>query len=286
MENLGNKLYGLITLAQANLFEQSELAQLTYGAFDIAARAWNESQDDTITVHFPVGWRADNQPMNGTRTYRKNELLGRYQFLAFNQLPLNGIIRIVTIIDALLGDLVRAVVLKYPQKLGSKNKIAMEIVLQATTIDDVHLRATDILLNELSYKSPSEFAEEVESLLSLKLLECPAFHKYVEVKATRDIYIHNRGVANDTYVRKAGTHVRVRPGMLLPVDTQYFLQSYEGCLQLTEWLEKELDDHWHSSDREAASKRQMQLDLVPPPAALPSKPLAELPPPTPENPTG
>jgi hypothetical protein len=285
MENLGNTLYALINIARANLFEQSELAELTYGAFEIAAGALNASADETITITFPVGWHANNEPMSGSNTYQKHELLSRYQFLAWNQLPLNGVIRIVTIIDALLSDLVRAVVMKYPHKLGSQSKIAMEIVLQATTIADVHLRATDILLNELSYKSPRDFAGEVESLLSLNLLECPAFHKYVEVKATRDIYIHNRGVANDTYVRKAGTHVRVQPGMVLPVNLLYFFQSYEVCLQLTEWLEKELDDRWCSSDREA-NKLQMKLNLVPQPTSLPTEPLAELPAPTEEVPPG
>ena len=67
-------------------------------------------------------------------------------------------------------------------------------------------------------------------------------------------------------------------------NSAVFFQSYEVCLRLTEWLEKELDDRWHSSDREA-SQRQPKLNLNPPPAALPSGPIAELPPPTMENPT-
>jgi hypothetical protein len=136
-------------------------------------------------------------------------------------------------------------------------------VLKATTLQEIHLQATDALLNELSYKSPSEFADALQGLLSINLLECPAFHKYVEIKATRDIFIHNRGIANDIYMRKAGSHARVKTGVVLPIDLQYFLESYEICLQVTEWLEKELHAHWHSSQFENKHK-QLEMSLLPP----------------------
>jgi hypothetical protein len=126
----------------------------------------------------------------------------------------------------------------------------------------VHLRATDALLNELGYKSPAEFAESLQHLLSVNLLECPAFHRYMEVKATRDIHIHNRGVANDVYLRKAGSHARVRSGTSLPADIQYFLESYECCLQVADWLEGELHSRWHSSECEDRRAPQPELPLA------------------------
>jgi hypothetical protein len=88
------------------------------------------------------------------------------------------------------------------------------------------------LLNELSYKAPGEFAESMQTLISVNLLECPAFHRYMEIKATRDIFVRNRGIANDIYLRKAGSHARVKVGMVLSADIQYFLESYEHCLQV------------------------------------------------------
>src|SRR5262249_6245349 len=145
--------------------------ELTYGAFNIAVATLQQSSEETITVSYPVGWRADNQPISGHRSYKKDELIGRYQFLAFQQLALNGLIQIVTITEALFLDVIRAVVLKFPQKLGAKRTVPMQMVLEATSIDDVHVRATDAFVNELSYKSPLEFAEAVEGLLSVNLLE-------------------------------------------------------------------------------------------------------------------
>lgn len=246
-ENLGNQLNRIISDAKSALFNQGELAQLSYGALDIAASKMQDVEQEDIEITFPVGWRPDKQPINSTRKYRKDELLARYQFLAFHQLAVNGLVQLVTIIEAMLGDIIRTIVLKYPQKLGSKRTITLQAVLEAKSIEELHLRATDALLHDLSYKSPSEFAEAAQTLLSINLLECPAFHKYMEIKASRDIFIHNRGIANEIYVRKAGSHVRVQPGMLLPADTVYFLESYEACLQVNEWLELRLHEHWHSS---------------------------------------
>jgi hypothetical protein len=191
MENFGNKLYRLVTNARGELFQQGEVAQLTYGAFTTASQNLSTSQEEEHVLTYPIGLRPDNQPLSGTRTYTKGELLQRYQHLASHQLAVDGLIQLVTIVEALLSDIVRAVILRYPQKLGSKRTIPMQVVLEATSIEDVHLRAADIFLNELAYKSPDEFAESMKSLLSLNFRECPAFHRYLEVKATRDIYIQH-----------------------------------------------------------------------------------------------
>lgn len=267
--NLGDQLYRIIGFAKASLFEQGELAQLTYGAFDIAVRNVQDLKQNEIELKYPVGYLPNRVPIEGTLKYQKEELLNRYKFLAFHQLSVNGLIKLVAIVEAMLGDIVRAVAVRYPEKLGGKRSVPLQVVLRATSMEDIHLQATDSLLNELSYKSPAEFAEALISLISINLMECPPFHKYIEIKATRDIHVHNRGVANDTYLRKAGTHSRVKAGTALPVDTQYFLESYEVCLQVSEWLEEHLHNIWHSSELEDYKTKQMQIPL---------SPLSEIPP--------
>lgn len=244
------------------MFDQGELAQLTYGAFDIAVRSMQEMQQEEIEVSFPVGYKPDRTVIPSSRVYRKDQLLSKYQFLAFHQLTINSLVQLVTIVETMFGDVVRAIVVRYPQKLGGKRNISIQTVLESTSLEEVHLRATDALLNELAYRSPIEFAESMHQLLSVNLLECPAFHRYMEIKATRDIFIHNRGIANDVYVRKAGTHARVNSGKGLPADIQYFLESYEHCLQVADWLEIELHSHWHSSDYEDRENPQIELSIA------------------------
>lgn len=262
--NLGNQLNQIVASATYTMFDQGEFAQLTYGAFDIAARSMQDMQQEEIEVTFPIGYKPDRTAISSTRTYRKEQLLSKYQFLAFNQLSVNAVVQLVTIVETMLGDVVRAVVVRYPQKLGAKRNLSIQAVLESTSLEEIHLRATDTLLNELAYKSPAEFAESFQQLLSVNLLECPAFHRYMEVKATRDIFIHNRGIANDVYVRKAGSHARANSGMGLPADIQYFLESYEHCLQVADWLKVELHSHWHSSEYEDRKNPQIELPIAAP----------------------
>lgn len=246
------------------MFDQGELAQLTYGAFDIAARNMQSMEQEEIEVTFPIGYKPDKTTIPSTRIYRKEQLLAKYQHLAFHQLTVNALIHLVTLVETMLGDVIRAIVARYPQKLGGKRTLSLQSVLEATSLEEVHLRATDALLNELSYKSPAEFAESMEQLFSINLLECPAFHHYIEIKATRDIFVHNRGIANDVYARKAGSHARVKSGMALPADLQYFLESYEHCLQIADWLEEQLHSRWHSSEYEEKQQPQLKIPLVDP----------------------
>jgi hypothetical protein len=248
--NIGNVLNRIAQSAITSLFSQGEIAQLTYSALTAATQRIEGSSDSQITISYPVGYRADKTTIQGSHVYLKEELLQKHNHLAQDLLPLNGLLQIVTTVEALLSDSVRAVVTKYPKKLGQKRTISLQMVLESKSLEEIHSRATDEFLNELSYKSPREFAENFEQLLSINLLECPAFHKYMEVKASRDIHIHNRGVANETYCRKSGTHARVDSGKALPVTVPYFLESYEYSLQLNEWLEVAFHEHWHSSEYE------------------------------------
>lgn len=261
LPNLGNQLNQLVAGARVALFAQGELAQLAYSAFDVAASNIQQATEERITIQYPIGYNADRTPLLSSQEYGKSELINRYGYLAFHQLSVNGIVQLVTVMEALFGDLTRTIVIRYPQKLGAKRSIKLQQVLEATTLEELHLRATDSLLNELAYKSPKEFAEAFGELASVNLLECPAYHRFAEVKATRDIHIHNRGISNDVYAIKAGSHARAKPGSQLPVDSAYFLEGYETCIQVTEWLEAQLHDKWHSSELEERHRHQLEMKL-------------------------
>ena len=203
----------------------------------------------------------DKTAIPGERTYTRSDLLTQYQLLAVRQLSINGLSQLVSVVEAMLEDVIRFVVVRHPKKLGSKKQISLQAILEAATLEEIHSRAVDALLNELAYEAPSEFAKAFESLIGVKLLECPAFHRYIELKASRDVFIHNRGIANAIYKRKSGSHARVNVGANMPCDTSYFLESYEACLQLSEWLESELHEIWPSTELEQRKTAQFELQL-------------------------
>ena len=53
----------------------------------------------------------------------------------------------------------------------------------------------------------------------------PDMARLAELKATRDIIAHNAGIANSTYLRKAGTLARAQLGERLKIDRPY---TYEA----------------------------------------------------------
>ena len=261
MKTFGDKLNERVFTTRNLLFVQGETSELTYQAFKYSEKLVTDSENEIITVTYPIGFRPDNTPMNATSEYKKEDLVNRYKFLVLNQLPINGIYQLVMLIEALLVDLLRMTMTEFPGKISNKKKVDAEIILECNSIEEIKLYLINSILNELVYKSPKDFSEEFEKYTGVNLLEKPAFHHYIELKATRDIYIHNLGVANEIYITKADRMARVKAGQFLPVTIQYFLQSYEYCLQVTEILEEELDKIWPSSEyriRKEENKTQLE----------------------------
>jgi hypothetical protein len=261
METFGNRLNQLIQNAKSALFLQGEMAQLTYLSFEKNVE-WITALEDgkTIPISYPLGFRADNTAiMSSPREYSKQELIDWYAHLGLNKLPIDSIFQLVTIMETLLNDVLKSILIEYPNKIPSKKQINVKSVLSSTSIEQIKLTIVDEILNKIAYKSPKEYAEEFDSYAGVNLLESPVFHKYIELKATRDIHIHNSGIANDIYLNKAGVSARVKNGQYLPVTIQYFLSSYEQCLQLNEVLETELDKIWPSEEFRERKENNQQL---------------------------
>jgi hypothetical protein len=259
---VGDKINRALMFAQTSMFRIAEQSQLTFLAYELAAQEINAPDGpETKTISYPIGLRADRTAIPSERTYTRDDLLQQYRLLAVHQLSVNGLSQLVSVVEAMLEDTLRIVLRKFPKKLGAQKQIDLQLVLEASSIEEVHSKAIDALLNESSYKSPRDFAKSFESFTGVNLLESPAFHRYIEVKATRDVFIHNRGVANQVYLRKSGSHARATMGSKVPCEIGYFLESYEACLQLTEWLESGLNGVWPSSDFETRRTSQMEMPL-------------------------
>lgn len=250
METFGNKLNNLLKESKRLLFLQGEMAQLTYISFEKNVEWINQLEEGaTIPISYPLGYRADNTPiMSDPKNYTKDELTERYSFLGLNKLPIDSIFQLTTIMETLLNDILKMILIEYPNKIPSKKQIDINCVLNSSSIEQAKLYIVESILNEIAYKSPRDYAAEFDKYTGVNLLESPVFHKYIELKATRDIHIHNSGQANEIYTTKAGVLSRVKSGKYLPVDIQYFLMSYEHCLQLNEVLEDELDKIWPSEN--------------------------------------
>ncbi len=258
-DSIGNRLNNICWKSRIDLFNQAEGAEITYSAYKFQADNIKQSDEENITVTFPVRYTPSRETIDSTHTYTKENFLARIEELGHVQLATNSLMQILTITEAALGDIVIEIIKAFPKKAGGKRSLTVSQILETTSLEELHTRIASAFLNDLSYKSPADFAKEIENIISMNLLECPAYHWYIEAKATRDVYVHNRGYSNDVYFNKAGAHSRVQQsGEKLPVDLRYFLEVYEHCLQLIEWIEANLHEKWHSSLYEEYQRKKQE----------------------------
>jgi len=76
-------------------------------------------------------------------------------------------------------------------------------------------------LVSLFYAAPSLQMEYLQAVTGVKL-DGHIVAQWIEIKATRDTIVHNSGVSNAIYVRKAGALARAKDGDSLPMTDEYF----------------------------------------------------------------
>ena len=101
--------------------------------------------------------------------------------------------------------------------LSDASEVDLAVILEAEDLDDLRDEIVSNQIHSAFYASPTKYFKYIESTLSISL---PVSSKaaYSEVKPTRDIYVHNGGIANRLYIQKAGALARAEDGDLLPLD--------------------------------------------------------------------
>lgn len=117
----------------------------------------------------------------------------------------------------------------HPEKLkaggtGAEDSISLDDLLASTGIEDLLSKLANKRLMSIFYQSPEKYFQQLEKLLSVELEE-KLKDKYIEAKATRDILVHNEGIANDLYLKRAKKNARAARGEVIPLDKKYFEQT-------------------------------------------------------------
>jgi hypothetical protein len=109
---------------------------------------------------------------------------------------------LISAIELYFQEILKSVISENPKKIGS-TLFKLSEILDSSSTDELLTKAIDDYLNKLMYKKPLEYPEELTSTLSIdaKTLEV-YWPDFVEVKARRDLGVHNSWVCNATYLRK------------------------------------------------------------------------------------
>ena len=181
-----------------------------------------------ITLEPPLG--EGNSPVlqseqTGTVT-TEAELAGRAREYIKQQLPEATFQQFISIFEAFFVDFMRCWLLAHPESL-SKKQVDFKTVLELPDKDAITGFVVDKELNEIAYKSPASWFEYMEEKLKLGLPTRDEIGRFSETKASRDVLVHNRGIANKIYESKAGALARYKAEERIEISGDYHGNTWQ-----------------------------------------------------------
>ena len=161
----------------------------------------------------------------GTRV-DEQVLLGRAQLYISDYLMSSTFQHFVSLFEDFFFELLRYWLAAYPGSL-SRKQVEFGVILRAPDKATLVLAVVDKELNDLKYERVADWFAYLDRLVKLGLPTAAEIEKLAEIKASRDILVHNKGITNATYVSKAGSQARYRDGERLKVPEPYHRDSWE-----------------------------------------------------------
>ena len=134
----------------------------------------------------------------------------------------------VALFEDFVFELLRLWLSSYPGGIPKKDKKQVNLAMVIDAPDRVALLQTfiDRELNELKYERPTAWFRYLNDRVKLGCPTDEQVEHLAEIKASRDILAHNRGVVNQTYLDKAGKLARYSLGQRLEIPEPYLNDSW------------------------------------------------------------
>jgi hypothetical protein len=152
--------------------------------------------------------------------------------LAEKELYENLLVTNVSKFESYIFQTLKEVIEVYPDKLSINiqgisplKNVPIEVVMNSESHTDIINYLIREKLTAISYAKPIEYLKFIEQALSVKLENNQCFSDYIEMKATRDLIVHNSGIINDVYINKVGGQKRGELGQQINVNREYFDNS-------------------------------------------------------------
>lgn len=131
----------------------------------------------------------------------------------------------VGILERFLFGLIRTWLIAFPENLAAK-QLQFRTVLDAADRDEIIAAVAEKEVLGLAYQRIADWFAYLNKLVSL---ECPnrdQIERLAEIKASRDVLVHNRGIANAIYVAKSLGRARFADGEFLELPADYHRESW------------------------------------------------------------
>lgn len=132
----------------------------------------------------------------------------------------------VSLFEHFVFDFLRTWLVQYPKSL-ERSQLDFRIVLEAADKADIILAVVDKKLVKLAYDRVERWFKYLEDVAKLGCPNQSQIEQLAEIKASRDILVHNNGIANSVYVEKSMGRARFDEGEKLEISEQYHRESWQ-----------------------------------------------------------
>ena len=183
-------------------------------------RLVEELADQGQVVEFPL-------PRSGT-TMTAADMARRAEGYVGRYLNESVFQHLVALFEDFVFELIRLWLSAYPGGIPNKDnkKIDLAAVIDAPDRAAILQVVIDRELNTLKYERPTAWFRYLNDRVKLGCPTDEQIERVAEIKASRDILAHNRGVVNETYVDKAGKHARYKFGQRLEIPEPYLHETW------------------------------------------------------------
>ena len=157
--------------------------------------------------------------VTGTATTHA-DLAGKAERYVAEQLAEATFQQFISIFENYFFDFLRLWLIAYPQSLIGR-KVDFKAVLDAPDKEAITLLVVNKELNEISYDRPAGWFAYLEDRAKLGCPTPDEIERIAEAKASRDVLVHNRRIANKTYELKAGKLARCHDGQRIDIPEDY-----------------------------------------------------------------
>lgn len=140
--------------------------------------------------------------------------------------------------ETILVDFLKIILINYPGKIGDYAISIKNLVNHSK--EEVIENVINEYLNKLMYESPKEYFNKIFDIFSINPIDNETIQKFIEIKARRDIGIHNNWLTNSVYLKKTDRLFFKKENVLAIPDEKYLEYAYDIMNTLISYIHDEL----------------------------------------------
>ena len=137
----------------------------------------------------------------------------------------------VSLFERFMFDFLRVWLTEHPHSLSGK-ELRFQTVLDAANKGEIVAAVVQQKVLQLTYKRVADWFEYLEKIAQLRCPNQDQIERLAEIKASRDVVVHNNGIVNPIYVDKSMGRARFADGDNLELPEDYHRDSWQLLKQV------------------------------------------------------